>query len=127
MRQLFFTHNPQVCHKKVNFDFLIQHNQQEQRRKKPNYSKSKQNLKSFVLTELCTIIYVGTFYVSKYFFIYECCGNTKYKVNLIFEKKVDAAMNQIFKYIEECQFSLTKLKSVLTTEHIPDVKTIKME
>ncbi|KAK0161696.1 hypothetical protein PV327_008115 [Microctonus hyperodae] len=43
--------------------------------------------------------------------------------------RVDAAMEQIIKYIEEnndCQFSLTELKNILTTDHIPDDKTIKM-
>ena len=41
---------------------------------------------------------------------------------------VDAAMEQIYKYIEEnddCQFTLQELKNVITTEHIPDEKTIK--
>lgn len=41
---------------------------------------------------------------------------------------VDAAMEQIYKYIEEnddCQFTMQELKNVITTEHIPDEKTIK--
>lgn len=41
---------------------------------------------------------------------------------------VDIAMEQIYKYIEEnddCQFSLQELKNILSTEYIPDDKTIK--
>lgn len=41
---------------------------------------------------------------------------------------VHIAMEKIYKYIEEnddCQFSIQELKNILSTEYIPDDKTIK--
>lgn len=42
--------------------------------------------------------------------------------------KIDAAMEEIYKYIEEnedCQFTMLELKNIITTDHIPDEKTIR--
>lgn len=71
---------------------------------------------------------------AKYHF--DCYNSIKNSINLInVEKKIsprivmiDTAMEQIYKYIEEnddCQFTMQELKNVITTEHIPDEKTIR--